>query len=250
MTKNHHVRRVTSANSDAGGGVSIPALAWDDPTAHARLVLSFARYELRHRVSFRCIHRASILIVSPNAELLIHRRSGASVARPKRETASLGPVPNVGCCAHLRPCTRAQYGILYTFGPSRHHTTVEVTMRLATVLLCHLVSASALGLLTDYTGVLGTPGCSRVDLPPRVLSGLSSPTYPARSFKTLSSLHARAPAQRTSPTMSTSKSPPRPSLHVRPLRNQQLSASYCSERLEVEPRPALVARLALLVRLG
>jgi hypothetical protein len=23
--------RVTSANSDAGGGVSIPALAWDDP---------------------------------------------------------------------------------------------------------------------------------------------------------------------------------------------------------------------------
>jgi len=123
-------------------------------------------------------------------------------------------------------------------------------MRLATVLLCHLVSASALGLLTDYTGVLGTPGCSRVDLPPRVLSGLSSPTYPARSFKTLSSLHARAPAQRTSPTMSTSKSPPRPSLHVRPLRNQQLLASYCSERLEVEPRPALVARLALLVRLG
>ena len=40
--------------------------------------------------------------------------------------------------------------------------------------------------LTDYTGGSRYPRM-RVDLPPRVLSGLLSSTYPARSFKTLSS---------------------------------------------------------------
>jgi hypothetical protein len=53
---------------------------------------------------------------------LIHPVSGAALARLKREQRHhLGPQR---CCAHQT--TRA-IRLLYTFGPSRHHTTVEFT---------------------------------------------------------------------------------------------------------------------------